>query len=451
MTRLERKSKTARPPFAAVTEIFLLLMATLFPLFPGFKGYTQISEAKFVLFCVLCGGYAAVMLLLGLEGLLRGTVKARSPLSMLKSSTWPQRLVLLYLLLSWVSALASPYFPQTVLGVSRWEGALTITLYGLCFLLVSVWGRARARLLAALGGSVTLLCLLCVPQFLGLNPLGLYPAGLSWFDAGVKYTGEYLGTIGNTDLLAAFLCLVIPVFWVALLRLRDRRRFLLLIPLVLALLVLLRMRVLAGFVGVFLGGLIALPAVLPASKRTRRLLALGLALLLLLGLAALFFLDPGAGLLHELHELLRGHWDPAFGSGRLHIWGEVLRRVPERLLLGAGPDTMLLAELEPFTRLDEATGRTLVARIDVAHNEYLNVLYHQGLPALLAYLALLALLARRRLREARERPLAAMLGSAALCYALQAFFGFSTCIVAPLFWLALALPECNGQLTMYNG
>ena len=413
MTRAARKNGAARPPFAAVTETFLLLMVTLFPLFPGFKGYTQISEAKFVLFCVLCGGYAAVMLLLGLEGLLLGVVKPRSPLNMLKSSTWPQRLVLLYVLLSWVSALASPYFPQTVLGVSRWEGALTITLYGLCFLLVSV------------------------------NPLGLYPAGLSWFDAGTRYTGEYLGTIGNTDLLAAFLCLVIPVFWVALLRLRDRRRFLLLLPLALALFVLLRMRVLAGFVGVFLGGLIALPAVLPASKRTRRLLALGLALLLLLGLAALFFLDPGAGLLHELHELLRGHWDPAFGSGRLHIWSEVLRRVPERLLLGAGPDTMLLAELEPFTRLDEATGRTLVARIDVAHNEYLNVLYHQGLPALLCYLALLALLARCRLREARERPLAAMLGSAALCYALQAFFGFSTCIVSPLFWLALALPEAT--------
>ena len=434
-------------PFAAVTELWLLLMATVFPLYCGFRGYAHISEAKFTVFCVLCGGYAAVMLLLGLEGLLIGAVKPLSPAVLLKKSTWPQRFALLYLLFTWVSALCSPRFPETVLGVSRWEGAVTITLYVLCFLLVSVWGRARARLAVALGCSVTLLCILCILQLAGLDPLGLYPAGMNYYDAGTRYLGEYLGSIGNTDLLAAFLCLVIPVFWVALLRLRDRRRFLLLLPLALALFVLLRMRVLAGLLGVFAGGLAALPAVLPAGRRTRRVLALCLAVLLLLALAALYFFDAGSGLLHELHETLHGRAEPGFGSGRLYIWEQVLERVPQRLLLGAGPDTMMLAELSPFTRVDEATGRTVVAQIDVAHNEYLNVLYHQGLFALLAWLALLVSLARRRLREAREKPLSAMLGAAALCYCVQAFFGFSTCIVAPLFWLALALPESSASST----
>ncbi len=428
-------------PFASVTEVWLLLMAAVFPLFVGFRGYAHISEAKFAVFCVLCGGYAAVMLLLGLEGLLIGAVKPVSPLALLKKSTWPQRFVLLYLLFTWVSALASPWFPETVIGVSRYEGALTITLYGLCFLLVSVFGRARGRLLAALGGSVTLLCLLCLLQLWGLNPFGLYPAGLTFYDAGTKYVGEYLGTIGNTDLLAAFLCLVIPVFWVSLLRLRDRRRLLLLLPLALSLFVLLRVRVLAGLLGVFAGGLAALPAVLPAGKRARRVLALCLAALLLLALAALFYFDAGSGLLHELHETLHGRAEPSFGSGRFYIWEQVLPRIPERLLFGAGPDTMLRAGLTPFSRLDAATGRTVVAQIDVAHNEYLNVLFHQGLFALAAYLALLVSLARRRLREAGERPLSAMLGAAALCYCVQAFFSFSTCIVAPLFWLTLGLGE----------
>ena len=428
-------------PFAAVTEGWLLLMLTVFPLFCGFEGYSRISEAKFALFCILCGGYAGLMLLLGLEGLLIGAVKPVSPLALLKKSSWPQRFVLLYMAFTWVSALASPFFPDTVVGMSRYEGALSLTLYGLCFLLLSVWGKARARLLAALGGSVTLLCILCFLQLLGLNPLSLYPAGLNYYDAGVKYVGEYLGTIGNTDLLAAFFCLVIPVFWIALLRLRDRRRFLLLIPLALSLTVLLWMRVLAGLLGVFLGGLLCLPAVLPAGKRLRRGLAAAVLALLLLALAAFYFADAGAGLAHELHELLHGRGDPAFGSGRLFIWRQVWERLPARLLFGAGPDTMLAAGLAPFQRVDAATGRTVVAQIDAAHNEYLNVLFHQGLFALLSYLGLLLSLARRRLREARERPLSAMLGGAALCCCVQAFFGISTPITAPLFWLALALPE----------
>ena len=39
---------------------------------------------------------------------------------------------------------------------------------------------------------------------------------------------------------------------------------------------------------------------------------------------------------------------------------------------------MLYGGLEAFTRYDEALGGTIIGRIDVAHNEYLNILYHQG-------------------------------------------------------------------------
>ena len=156
-------------------------------------------------------------------------------------------------------------------------------------------------------------------------------------------------------------------------------------------------------------------------------------------------------MLHEAHCLLRGQADPGFGSGRLHIWGEVLERIPKRLWLGAGPDTMLYGGLKPFQRYDSQMGRTIVAQIDAAHNEYLNILYHQGIFALGAYLSLLILLARRWIAQAPTSAGAAILGAGCLGYCIQAFFGISMCTAALFFWTALALLAAPGCLSSPEG
>ena len=212
-------------------------------------------------------------------------------------------------------------------------------------------------------------------------------------------------------------------------------------PLAVSLAVLAWMSVLAGLVGVLGGGVLMLPVVLPLDNKKRRWIALAILLLAVLLLVLLWAVDPGGGLPHELHELLHGRADPQFGTGRLHIWREVLEQLPEHLWFGAGPDTMLCADLDAFTRYDETLDRLIVGQIDVAHNEYLNLLYHQGVFALIAYLLALGSLALRWIRRSPSDPAAAALGGAALCYSIQALFGFSMCMTAPFFWLALALLE----------
>ena len=57
-------------------------------------------------------------------------------------------------------------------------------------------------------------------------------------------------------------------------------------------------------------------------------------------LAALYCVDFG-GVFHELHSIMHGEISTTFGSGRIHIWEQVLSAVPEHLLFGTGPDTML--------------------------------------------------------------------------------------------------------------
>ncbi len=423
-----------------ITKSFLWLMLTVFLFSFGPAGYLNITAVKYAALCILCGLYLAA---LALCALWQHRWTALS--DWLWQSSPAQRLVMAYVLLSWISTLLSPYGSAAILGLSRREGAVTITIYGLLFLLVSTHGRATRSLLYGCSASVLVFCLLCFVQLAGRNPLELYPEGLSWFDAYHAYSGAYLGTIGNVDLVAAWLCLTIPLLWTGLLRLRSRGRWWLLLPLGAALAVLMRMSVLAGLIGVFGGAVLALPVVLPVSDACRRRLVLALLGGILAALAAICFIDAGSGLFHELHQVMHGHFDPDFGSGRLHIWQQVLQRIPNHLLFGAGPDTMLAAKLPPFIRYDPVLGSTLVSTLDVAHNEYLNILYHQGLPALLVYLGLLGTLARQWLR-CRGDAAAAMLGTAALCYCIQAFFGFSMCMTAPFFWITLGLLDHHSRV-----
>lgn len=260
--RLSDAEKQGRKRLAywrQITFWYAVLMLTVFLFYFDGNGYQQITRAKYTVFNALSGGYIAAMALVALDQIQIGALRPPTPLRLWRRAGWAQRLVTIYLALTWLSALCSPYWPETALGGSRHEGALTITLYGLCFLLVSVFGKADRRLLAVLGASVSLFCLLCLVQLAGWNPFGLYPAGCGYADAYTAYAGEFLGTLGNVDLVGAFLSLVIPILVFSLARLPGRRRFLLLIPLALAFAVLAGMSVLAGWLGVALGCLTAVP------------------------------------------------------------------------------------------------------------------------------------------------------------------------------------------------
>jgi len=416
-------------------------MLTAFLLFCGTNGYQGIVEAKFAAFCVICGGYILVMGIAALEGILVGAVKPQSPISILRKTSWPQRLAIAYMILTWVSVALSPYWKDSIIGTSRYEGAVTITIYGVCFLLVSVFGRVSKQMLWTLGASVLLFCVLSILQLAGYNPLTLYPDGYNYMDANVHYGGAYLGTVGNIDLVAAFLCLAIPVMWIGLLRIKDRNRFWMIIPLLAAVIVLVKVGVLAGLVGVFAGGFLILPLVVPVPDRSRKAITLAVAAVIVVCFFTIFFVDMGDGLFHEVHEILHGRMEDTFGSGRIHIWKQVLQQTPSQLWFGSGPDTMLHAQMESFTRYDKSLGGMIVSLIDVAHNEYLNILFHQGIFALIAYLAMVITLSVQWVKHAGGDAVTAMLGGGAWCYCVQAFFGFSMCMTAPFFWLTLALLE----------
>lgn len=408
-----------------VTEAFLYLSLSVYLLFPGFHGYGSIQDEKALFFYILFGAYVLLML---------PTVR----LKQMKRPNAPQLCALLYLLFTALSALLSPYGVRTVLGMGRHEGLLTISLYVLSFLYVSAFAPVDLRRLwVVLGISMSVFCILCLAQMLGENPLGLYPDGLDYFDANNTYSGIYLGTIGNIGLVGVILCLSIPIFAA---QLADGKN-LFSIPLTGCLLVLVLMDAKAPIVGLLAGAALCLPALLPISKRFKWVLysamAAGAAALIVY---AVFFAQDG--ILREAGALLRGQASILDGSGRIYIWQQILSRVPSNLWFGTGPDTMLAAQIPGFAFGDgEAAVSTVV---DLAHNEYLNILYHQGLPALVSYGAMLAAQAAAFIRRKQKPPQLWGLFAALLSCCIQAFFGLSICLTAAFFWLLLGI--LNNQL-----
>lgn len=427
------------PLFQRLTAVYIGCMLTVYLLWPGLGGYASLTPAKWKLFLLLSLAYAGGSALLALELTVIGRLRLPRPAELRRLLSAQDGLLLGFWACSALSALCAVDRATAFWGSARCGGLVTITLCCLCALLISHLGRPRPWMLFLLGGALCLNGALALVQFAGHNPLGLYPEGMNYYDANKLYAGEFLGTLGNADVLSAVLCAAVPALWLALFRLSGRTRFLLAAPLALCLVVLAKASVAGGIVGVS-GALVLTLPLLPRTRRGRRAAAAAVVLLCAGGLVFLYLYGGRlGGFLYEASEVLHGRWKDEFGSSRVFIWRHVLELVPERLLLGGGPDTLGLRMEVGFERYDEALGMVIRSSIDDAHNEYLNILVNQGLLALLCYLAMLGRAAVLWVKAAVRDPAAAICGGAVLGYCIQAFFGITSPISAPYFWIALAL------------
>ena len=414
-----------------LTDKYISLMLLVFPLWTGTEGYAAITRGKFLFFAVLSALYLALLLPCAL---LDGEKPRRARL--------PQWFALAFMAAACLSAALSPYGSAVIIGASRYDGLVTLLLYGGIFLGVSAFGEWKKYYVYLLAASASICSLVAIPQLLGGNPFGLYPGELTYFDANVRYTGEFLGTIGNTNLLAAFYCLCIPLFiWHALTHraLCDR---LVLAAAALCLGVLIASRVASGAVALAAAAVVLIPHYVNHTSHSRKkaLIAAGcLAALCLAALAAVYFYGGSSGTLHELSQLLHGHVEDSYGSSRVAIWRECLRLAGERPLVGGGPDTLALRTDMTFSRFVEETGSTISTHVDNAHCEPLGYLVNLGALGLIPYLALCAGSLRRFFRGC-----APAAGGALCCYYVQSLFGLGLCIVVPLVWIYMGL-VCSGK------
>ena len=419
-----------------VTDKFILVMLGVFPLFCGVRihAYEAITAAKFHFFTIAtCVWLAAVVLLLVIGAIRRERFDFRAR---------PAHLAMaLFLLIGGVSAAFSEYDLQIVLfGADRHDGYLTTALYAAIFFGVSFLAVPRRRYAWALGISAAVCCGIAVLQLAGRDPFWLYPEGLNYYDKYEAMNAPFLGTIGNSGLLAAYLCLCAPLLTVfAVLSEKPADTFLLL-PGALSLGVLCVCDVDAGLVALAGCAVVTIPMTI-RSRRGSRIAAGISGGAVVCGLGALYFWPKQSGTLWEFSQVLHGRLSDEFGSHRGQIWKACWRLFLEKPWLGSGPGTAKERIDIRWTRYIEALGRDRIVVVGNTHNVYLGYLVCIGVFGVLAYLAAAACSLVTWLRRRTNGALYPALGGAFLCYMIQDFFGIGLCLTTPMLFTVWGLLE----------
>jgi putative inorganic carbon (HCO3(-)) transporter len=106
--------------------------------------------------------------------------------------------------------------------------------------------------------------------------------------------------------------------------------------------------------------------------------------------------------------------NPRGGSGRIDTWRVAREVSKDHLLIGVGVHNLHVHALRYIDDLDSVQAANVLARKQVAHNVYLEMLAETGIVGLALFLAVIAgclraaLLAARRFDALRESSLAAM-------------------------------------------
>ena len=302
-----------------ITSAYIALLLTVFLLAIPRGGYAYIGDFKYSLFLLICGGYVLVIAVLrvlfaacslnvgatapGRPGVTSyeqrrpSAHKVRASMSVapaiFRTLTQPRTLLLLFLFSTILSAIFANY-PGAFRGHMRREGAFTIAIYVLSCILVMHYFRPRKWMTLLFGASCALVSLLGLVQLSGANPFSLYPDGGNFYGAGIYYSGQFLSTIGNAGLLAAFLSLAVGVMAMAIIKFDFAERWHLALPLFLTALLMFVMGIDAAFMAVLVG----LVTMIPVAVTSRKTLARTFAVFAIVGAAftlsrALVFTDSG--------------------------------------------------------------------------------------------------------------------------------------------------------------
>ena len=424
-----------------ITDKFIIVMLAVFPLWTGFEGYANITFSKFLFFVIATGLWLLFFIIGSAVG---------GELPTIRSGGWA---VLALAAAAFISAAFSPYGTDVIMGAGRYDGLVSLFLYGCIFLGVSAYARPKPLYVWCLAFSITVCCVVSLLQLLGHNPLNLFPGDMDYFGHGIQYSAEFLGNIGNVDVFATLLCVTVPLLLGAYVTSNEKLSAWLLPPAAFALFIAMESGVSSAKAGLAAGFILG-TVVLLRKRWLKKLLVVAAvaAVSIILAMNVAFTengvvlgsasVQPQAGATdtstsYEIGQILHGHFEDSYGSGRIGIWRQLLEVYPERPVFGGGPGTVSDRIDIEYSRHVEETGKTLRTRVDNAHNEYLGYLMDDGALGLAAYLTLIILTLVRWIKRRKTRLSAFGCGLAS--YWAQSFFGLGLCLVLPVVWLIWGL------------
>ncbi|MDQ0232769.1 O-antigen ligase family protein [Metabacillus malikii] len=125
------------------------------------------------------------------------------------------------------------------------------------------------------------------------------------------------------------------------------------------------------------------------------------------------------------------------GSGRGEIWKKTIPLIKDYALIGSGPSTFSIVYFEKNTSPDEI-------QVDNSHNDFLEIAFSMGIPALLVYCVFLFTILKQGFKTVRELEGETKIYLQGLLitifgYLVKSLFNISVIPVAPFFWVLLGM------------
>ena len=260
---------------AKITEVYIVVMIMLFPLLVDSTGFFRILEAKYSYFLIINTIYISVLFVMILYYWLFRNTNIFKEIKLHKI----QWAVIVFLVINIISTILSPFLKEYNLfvGVGRAEGLISITLYCLSFLNITMFGEFKERYIVYFSVASITVSSVAILQYIGFNPFNMYQNGIG------THNMSFIGTIGNIAFVSAFYCIYLTISMASYVFIEEEKKYIKIIHLLsiyMGFFIFEVLDVLGGAVA-FCGTLVlTIPFIITNSKRLSRLLIVGAMILL---------------------------------------------------------------------------------------------------------------------------------------------------------------------------
>ena len=336
--------------------------------------------------------------------------------------------ILAYVASAGVSTLFAANVNLALFGAyGRMEGFITIATYAALFWLTvqSLSNPAEARVvLRALLAGAFVVSLIAVLQAVAGDLVAGPTSGLA----------RAAATFGNSNALAAYLAMTLPLAVNEYLQARSTSDRILVGNVVVIVAIALVMTLgRGGWAGAVAGVAIVIARTRPSLRRVTVIASAVAGLAAAIVIVAALFGGGGPSIAQSTAARLLSLLDPSAGTGaiRLHIWKDTLGLIASRPLVGYGPDTFGL--VFPTFQTGAWSG---VSIIDESHSEVLQIAATQGFLGLAAFGSLCIAFMRIWWRGRHHILASGVLGAGA-GYLVTILVNFSVVPAALPFWIFL--------------
>ncbi|WP_179122179.1 O-antigen ligase family protein [Caloramator quimbayensis] len=341
--------------------------------------------------------------------------------------------IFVYIFILALSTIFSVNISQSIFGkIYRYEGFLTLICYLIIFIIASSKYIFSKVHLVYLFLSATVISIYGILQYFGYNIVKVDPIRSKW----VKYV---YSTIGNPNFLGSYLVLILPISIYCFIK-SNKILNLLITCLLYTTLLLTNTR--SAWIGFALSFLLL---VIFSIKNKKDLKSLIFILLIIFSITLLINSYKNNALIKRFDSIVSDAKNASIdstkseysGSTRIFIWKRTLKLIQNSPIIGYGPDTFDIVFMKNYKKdVNRLIGNII---IDKAHNEYLQIAYASGIPALITYLLFLIFAIIDAIKNINKNILIIPLLCSISGYLIQSFFNISVVSVAPVFWAFLGI------------